>query len=285
MQDLERQLFQARQQVEQLKAMVSKDDLSSALNTQFRNDMPAIGLPPSQGADLQLLTPRNYGLPTKRPTPSITQDLSQVRSNARDYGRGIFKVPTPYRQLSSQHGLPAELPRLPPKQIADHLLSQYFNHIHLRFPIIHQPTFYAEYEKVYQEGTVNGMRRGWTAVLFCIFACGSLHTLEPRRVQDGKEYLTKGTAMVDFWSDELTVDQAKMNFLVSIFLLEINLKSASWVWLGAAARIAQDVGLHVEAGPWPAIEGEVWRRVWYCIYAFDRFVPLFNILSIANKCT
>ena len=131
----------------------------------------------------------------------------------------------------------------------------------------------AEYEKVYQEGTVAGMRRGWGAVLFCVFACGTLHTLDPNRLQDGKEYLTKGTAMMDFWQDELSVDQAKMAFLTSIFLTEINLISAAWIWLAGAARIAQDVGLHVETGPWPAVEGEMRRRIWYSIYAFDRLAP------------
>ena len=268
-QDLERQLFQTRQQVEQLKAMIPKDDLSSALNasspSQSRLDIPSISLSPR-----------------RRPTPPIAQDLSRVRSNLRNIGRGLLKVPTPYRRLSSQHGLPAELPRLPPKQTADRLLSQYFSHVHLQFPVIHQPTFYAEYERVYQEGTLTGMRRGWIAILFVVFACGSLHSLESNRLQEGKEYLTKGTAMTDFWSDELTVDQAKMSFLVSVFLLEINLKSASWVWLGASARIAQDIGLHVETGPWPTIEGEIWRRLWYCIYTFDRFVPKFGPTKLSD---
>ncbi len=271
-QDLERQLFQTRHQVEQLKAMIPKDDLSSALKlsgpSQSRLDIPSIGLPQR-----------------RRPKPPLAQDLSRVRSNIRNYGRGLLKVPTPYRRLSSQHGLPAELPRLPPKPTADRLLSQYFNHIHLQFPIIHQPTFYAEYEKVYQEGTLTGMRRGWIAILFVVFACGSLHSLEPNRLQEGKEYLTKGTAMTDFWSNELSVDQAKMSFLVSVFLIEVNLKSASWVWLGAAARIAQDIGLHVETGAWPTIEGEIWRRLWYCIYTFDRFVPLLDLMKTSDSFT
>jgi hypothetical protein len=137
---------------------------------------------------------------------------------------------------------------------------------------LHKPTFYAEYQKIYQEGTIGGMRRGWGAVLFCAFACGAVHTLDPNRLRDGKEYLTKGTAMIDFWQDELAVDQAKMAFLASIFLTEINLKSAACVWLASAVRIAQDAGLHVETGPWPAVEGEMRRRIWYSIYAFDRFV-------------
>ena len=259
-QDLERQLFQARQQVDHLRALVSKDNLSMGLAasspSQSTGDLPPIGLPPP-----------------RRPKQPIVQDFSRVRSRLRTYGGSILKAPAPYRQLGSQQGLPRELPDLPPKQTADRLLGQYFNHVHLQFPILHKPSFSAEYEKVYQEGTIAGMRRGWGAVLFCVFACGTLHTLDPNRLQDGKEYLTKGTAMMDFWQDELSVDQAKMAFLTSVFLTEINLISAAWIWLAGAARIAQDVGLHVETGPWPAVEGEMRRRIWYSIYAFDRLAP------------
>ena len=257
-QDLERQLFQARQQVDQLRAMVSKDSLSIGLpvssSSQSALDLPPVGLPPR-----------------RRPKHPVLHDFDRVRSNLRSYSGSLLKAPAPYRRVGSQQGLPHELPDLPPRQTADRLLDQYFNHIHLQFPILHKPSFYAEYQKVYQEGTISGMRRGWSAVLFCVLACGAMHSLDPNRVQDGKEYLTKGTAMIDFWQDELSVDQAKMAFLTSIFLTEINLKSAAWIWLAGAARVAQDAGLHVETGPWPAVEGEMRRRIWYCIYEFDRF--------------
>jgi hypothetical protein len=193
--------------------------------------------------------------------------------NLRGYSGSLLKAPAPYRRLGAREELLPELPSLPPKQIADRLLAQYFNHVHLQFPILHKPTFHAEYQKVYEEGTIGAMRREWGAVLFCVFACGTLHTMDPKRLRDGKEYLTKSTAMIDFWQDELSVDQTKMAFLTSVFLLEINLRSAAWVWLAAAARTAQGAGLHVDTGPWPAVEGEMRRRIWYSIYALDRFVP------------
>lgn len=259
-QDLERQLFQARQQVDHLRAMVSKDGLLIGLATsdppQSTLDLPAVGVPPR-----------------RRPKHPIIQDFSRVRSNLRSYSGSLLKAPAPYRRVGAQQGLPPELPTLPPRQTADRLLAQYFNHVHLQFPILHKPTFYAEYQQVYQLGRIGGMGRGWGAVLFCVFACGAVYTPDAKRLQDGKDYLTKGTAMIDICQDEPSVEQAKMAFLVSIFLTEINLRSAAWVWLATAARTAQDAGLHVETGPWPAIEGEMRRRIWYSIYAFDRFVP------------
>lgn len=259
-QDLERQLFQAQQQVNHLRAMVSQDSLSAGVVASYPPpsvlDLPPVGLPAR-----------------RRPRHPIAQDFSRVRVNLGSYSGSLLKPPAPYRRRGSDLGPPPELPALPPRQTADRLLGQYFHHVHLQFPILHKPTFYAEYHKVYKEGTTNGMRRGWGAVLFCMFACGALHTLDRNRFREGKEYLTKAAAVIDYWQDQLSVDQAKMAFLVSIFLTEINLRSAAWVWLAIAIRIAQDASLHLEMGPWPVVEGEMRRRIWYSIYALDRLVP------------
>lgn len=56
--------------------------------------------------------------------------------------------------------------------------------------------------------------------------------------------------------------------------MEINCKSASWTWLGSTVRIAQDIGLHRESGPWGVVENEVRRRVWWGIYVWDRLLSV-----------
>lgn len=211
--------------------------------------------------------------PPRRQKPPVPQDLSRVRSNLRNFGRGVLKIPPPYRQLGVQPSLPSTLAApLPPKRIADHLLDQYNTYIQNVFPILYWPAFTKEYESVYLAGSLQGTRPEWGAVLFGVFACGSLYTLDPDRFQNGKDYLMKGMGMLDVWQDEFTIDQARAALLASIFLTEMNIKSASWVWLGSAIRVSQDIGLHVETGPWPPIEGEIRKRVWWGIYAWDRFV-------------
>ena len=258
-QDSERQLDQARQQLERLKSFAPNSDMpfdrDSGHLTHVSPELLKAGLPPSRR--------------TKHPAD---QELSRARANLRNYGHGLLKVPAPYRPTCSQHGQPPQIPRLPPRHVGDRSLGQYYDCIHRGFPILHWPTFHEDYQEVYIQDTVAGAPRVWAAVLFLVFACGSLHTMDRDRVQEGKSYLSKGTAMIDFWQDDLSVDQARMALLTSIFLTEVNLKSASWVWLGSAIRIAQDIGLHVESGPWPTIEGEVRKRTWYCIYAWDRYV-------------
>ncbi|KAL9107753.1 MAG: hypothetical protein Q9227_007375 [Pyrenula ochraceoflavens] len=259
-QDLEKQLSQARQTINHLRSLVPKAEAIAELeesSQQLNPDLPKIGVPP-----------------LRRPKPSLGKDFSKARANVRDYGRGLFKMPPPYRRVEAQAGMPPQIPPLPERSSADQLVECYYDIIHPVFPILHWPTFMEEYRRVYEHGGVSIMHREWGAVLFCVFALGTLHHQDREMAKHGRTYLMQGISMIDLWQDELSIDQAKMATLTSLFLFEANLKSASWVWLGTAVRIAQDSGLHVHSEPWPRIEAETRKRVWYSIYIWDRLLAL-----------
>ena len=237
-----------------------------------KGDVPMMDLDMELGQQTGLELPKVGVPPPRRPRPPpVAQDLSRARTNLRNYGRGILRIPPPYRQIGGQEGMPEHIPTLPPRHIADRLLRQYYDHVHHVFPVLHWPTFQDEYTRVYEAGTVECKPRTWGAVLFCVFGCGAIHSLDQDRFEDAKDYLMKSSSMIDVWQDVFHMDQAKAAFFASLVLSEMNLKSASWVWLGSAVRISQDIGLHVETGPWPPIEGEMRKRLWYCIYAQDRY--------------
>ncbi|KAE8389920.1 fungal-specific transcription factor domain-containing protein [Aspergillus alliaceus] len=260
-QDLEKQLLSTKQQLQQLRSgMLRPDNLV---------DLDVDGTGQSQ-----LKLPDIGYRPPRQPKAPISQNLSEARANLRNYGRGILKVPTPYRQPGPKSLLASDPPPLPQKDVADRLLSQYYACIHSVLPVIHWPSFMMDYEKVYQAGSLLGVPREWAAVLFGIFACGSLHTLEKTREHDGKEFIRTSCGVIDVWKDNFTLDQARAALLVSLFLFEVNAKSASWVWVGSAVRVAQEIGLHLESGPWSALEGEMRRRVWWGLYAWDRLLAL-----------
>ena len=223
---------------------------------------------------LQINLPELGYRPQRRPRAPVAHDLSNARANIRRYGKGIWKVPTPYRQSDSKSLLTADPPTLPPQDVAHHLLAQYHAHIHTTLPILHWPTFMREYEEVYRKGTLLGVTREWAAVLFGVFACGILHTLDPNREEKGKEFVRTSCGVIDVWQDNFTLDQARAALLASIFLYEVNAKSASWVWNGSAVKVAQEIGLHLESGPWPALEGEMRKRVWWGMYTWDRYASL-----------
>ncbi|KAL2871923.1 transcription factor domain-containing protein [Aspergillus lucknowensis] len=260
-QDLEKQLWATKQQVQQLRSGILRSDNVMEL------DLDATG-------QSQLKLPDIGYRPPRRPRVPVSQDLSNARANLRIYGKGIWKVPTPYRLAGSQSLITADPPSLPPQDVAHHLLAQYHSHIHTTLPVIHWPTFMKEYEDVYRAGTLMGVTREWAAVFFGILACGSLHTTDPNREEKGKEFVRTSCGVIDVWQDSFTLDQARAALLVSMFLYEVNSKSASWVWNGSAVRVAQEIGLHLESGPWPALEGEMRKRVWWGMYTWDRTLAL-----------
>ena len=201
----------------------------------------------------------------KRRRTMAPHDLSRIASTMQQHGRGIFKPPYPRESISRPDVVSSPLPGLPPKHIADSLVRQYQTTLHSTLPLIHWPLFREQYDSAYQAGSLHGMPRIWSALLFAVFACGTLH----RSWHDGQKYLESSKSLTDLWTDDLTLDHARVALLCSIFLIEMNLKSAGWTWIGFAVRISFDIGLHCEAGTWPAVEKEMRRRVWWCVYACD----------------
>lgn len=212
--------------------------------------------------------------PPRRKKPAVSRDFSQVRSNLTDYGRGLLQIPSPYRVVIPQSNKPVEMPDLPARHITDRLLASYYENFHMQFPIIHWSTFGSQCDELYRTQSLVSLGTVWGAVFLCVLACGTLHTLDSSGMQDGKAFLTTAIEMKNHWQDEFSIEDARMAFLTGVFLTELNLKSAGWVWLGSAIRISQDIGLHVESGPWSSIEGEMRRRLWYSIYTWDRWAPI-----------
>jgi hypothetical protein len=142
-------------------------------------------------------------------------DLQHVRSNLRYQGRGILKPPPPYEPLGSLPPSLSQLPNLPPKHVADHLLRQYYSSVQLIIPVLHWPSFSHEYETVYRNGTLQGVPPAWGSVLYNVFACGVLHSADSSdgRLVEGKTYLEASRMLTDLWTDEFTMDHARSALL------------------------------------------------------------------------
>ena len=262
-QDLEKQIAQMKRENQQLRSMMN-----------MRSDQMDLDCQGPQQTPLQL--PEIGSHPTRRQRPPPPQDLSRVRTNIRNYGRGIFKPPAAHRQLGSQAHFSPHHPDLPPKHMVDHLISSYYASVHMIIPFLRWPTFQQEYEAVYKAGSLHGVPPVWTSLFFAVLAVGVLFSTEPsiHRPLVGKEFIETSRKLIDMWNDEFVIDHARTAILTSVFLTEMNLKSAAWTWLASAVRISQDIGLNCETGPWPMIEGEMRRRVWWGIYAWDRHMSL-----------
>ena len=197
-------------------------------------------------------------------------DFAEVRSNLHDHGRGVFKQPSLHNEVLSESPSTSisSLPELPPKAVADDLLRQYHASFHLTLPILHWPSFTHKYEEVYREGSLKRAPRIWSSLLFVVFGCGNL----VRSWKDCWRFLEVSKALIDIWTDDVSVNHVQCAILSSMVLVEMNLKSAGWTWLGCAIRFAQDIGLHREAGTHSAADEEMCRRIWWSLYSSDRSV-------------
>jgi len=255
-QDLERQLHQARQQIGQLKGMMNDN-----------------GAPHNSSVSSNLLVlPDSNPAKERAPAPRAMKNFFKVRRNIRNYGRGIFKPPQLYRMPPVQIMCQDDGPDIPPKHLADRLLAQYKMGLHPFAPLLHWPTFQGEVDNLYRTGSFKGGRKIWVAVFFAVLACGTLfnetiHKDEPA----GFTYLEAGVQHINSMSDGVTIDHARATLLMSVYFSDRSLRSAAWIWLGAAVRTAQECGLHQDPGQGPPMQVEMRRRVWWSIYNWDRW--------------
>lgn len=259
-QDLEKQLHQARSTIDSLRTIVHE------------------GGPPEGDVSMShapALHVQESATRARQPGPPAMEGFEEVRQNLRNVGRGVFKPPPPYRIAGPQPLFSQTSISLPPKHVADRFLSHYHGSVHVYAPQLHWPTFIQEYESLYSAGTLQNCRKIWVCLFFAVLACGTLMDPQPNgpaQDSEGAGYLDISIKNLNTWSDELTVEHACTALLISIFFVEVNLRSPSWVYLGSAIRVAQDIGLHVERGPFPPLEAEMRRRVWWSIYNWDRYV-------------
>ncbi|KAF5696194.1 putative ZFR1 regulator of fumonisin biosynthesis [Fusarium globosum] len=259
-QDLEKQMERVKRENSGLRRMLQDRegpmDLDAEGGDENSFSLPAIGSEPKR---------------RKRPAP--VPELARARANVRDFSRGIWKLPAQYRERAPIFFDPPR-PELPARHVVDQLLHAYCNSSHSMFPIIHMPSFRSTINDLYNSNASNRMSPAWLSMFFAVLATGSLFSptsgSQPNSFYEPAEFLEMVNKMIDPWSNDFTLEHARALTLVTLCLNEMNLKSAAWGWLGRAVRVSQDLGMHVESGPWPVIEGEMRRRTWWMIYILDR---------------
>ena len=246
---MEKQLLSARQEISRL-----------------RTGKPG-GTAKNHGTSAETLQLHDPGLSSskRRKLTTTAHNFSDVRQNLHVYGRGV--VDSPHSRTSAREP-PAEVsaPELPQREHADHLLHEYQNSFQLCLPVLHWSSFTRQYQEVYQHGTLQNTPLDWTAVFFAVLSCASLHTNQ----EEGSKYHKVVKTLVDFWADDLSIEHVRCVFLTSIYLNEINSRSAGWTTLGYAIRIAQDIGLHRKMTYATPLELELRSRLWWCLYVSDR---------------
>ncbi|MCJ1476183.1 hypothetical protein MMC13_004848 [Lambiella insularis] len=252
-QDLEKQLSLARQEVSQLRSMNKSEVL---IKGEEAIDSPSL-IDPSLG-------------PSKRRKPNNSHDFKTVRQHMAYYGDGVI------RASSLRAGLNLAImdfvPELPLRHSSDSMLEWYLSMFQCKMPVLDWPTFVQQYEDVYRHGTLRNSSRTWIALLFTVLACGSLK----ENIAEGQRLLGIAKDMVGYLENDVTMDHVRCATLMSTFFMEVNARSAAWTSLGCAVRIAQDIGLHRSSISTPASTPEEIARqsLWWSIYVSDRLLSL-----------
>lgn len=253
--------------------LAAKDEIINQLRAQLQNQQRPIDAPSDSPLNLPAL---GAGRDREHSQP-IIHNFDHVRRDIKTFSRGVFKIPPSYRDFMPTPCITTKELELPPRHITNQLLAQYHSHLHRHAPMIHWTSFTREVDRIYAQGNFQGCPQVWIGVFFAVLINGMLQTVD-RSIEglnpdtDGMKMLIPCVRMVNTWIDNLTIDHARVQFLVSNFLSELNLKDTGWVWLGSAVRVAQDMGLHLETGPWSPLELEARRRVAWTIFGCDRYV-------------
>ncbi|KAF2423763.1 hypothetical protein EJ08DRAFT_700880 [Tothia fuscella] len=260
-QDLQNQLAEAKHQINHLKVLLQNSSPRGTVNG------PEIQAAAAASVTINRVKQQNR--------PPAISNFDHVRRNLRKYSRGVFKIPPPFRPLMPTPLINSSEIILPPRHVVDALLANYHLHWHRQAPMIHWPSFKQQVEKVLVAGTFMGVPQIWTGLFFGVLACGTLQPCD-HTTQDveGMKYIVVAARLLNTWTDNLLADHARTALLVSIFLYELNIRSAGFVWFRTAVSMAQEVGLEFDYGPWSLHEGEERRRLFWAMVAWDRTLAM-----------
>ncbi|KAJ9207934.1 transcriptional regulator family: Fungal Specific TF [Paecilomyces variotii] len=178
---------------------------------------------------------------------------------------------------------------LPNLHVQDKLLEAYWNHIHPSFPIIHRETFLFQLNKDRKKIPRMGRsaldqleRRIPQVLLLAMFSLSArfVESYEPQEDSDpGDAYATRAESLI------AQHKQSTLHICLAILLMayrEIGTGgSSSWMYVGNAIRMAQDLGLHRDPSIWknvacfknmPLIEMQIRRSIWWGIFVLDRYI-------------
>ncbi|EPQ57248.1 hypothetical protein GLOTRDRAFT_38048, partial [Gloeophyllum trabeum ATCC 11539] len=154
---------------------------------------------------------------------------------------------------------------MPPPDLAEELISLYFQHSNSQFPLLHRPTF----ERLWSSGY--HQHDAWFACLcftlfavamFTIMLTGGLLTIPWAEICMVKRSVLKPATLFEIQTFSLQ----------AMFLRGNDHYPSSWFLIEIGVRKAQDKGIHRKKAyaKVPPAEGELWKRAWWLLVAFDR---------------
>ncbi|KAL8663952.1 MAG: hypothetical protein Q9168_008006 [Polycauliona sp. 1 TL-2023] len=169
--------------------------------------------------------------------------------------------------------------QLPPKAIADLLLSCYLESVHPAFPIVGKTTFMKQYQAYYSNPA---LQTGplWLAILNLLFAIAARYSRLARaewitRAEDEHVYFSRAR-LLGLGADTLWVhgelQRIQVAGLTSFYLMGASQINRAFVMNGIAVRQALTLGLHLRNDDRKLADSskEIRYRVWWAIAVTER---------------
>ncbi|AEO59770.1 hypothetical protein MYCTH_2308290 [Thermothelomyces thermophilus ATCC 42464] len=181
---------------------------------------------------------------------------------------------------------------LPPRHLADHLLSRFWERVYWLYPLFDKATFLRAYESLWRpsheqpaEPSLPGLGLGsspgadaGTIVFHCalntMFALGAQFSdlSLGDKASAIETFFNRGKAFVGLdFIDMHNVGVVQSLLLMALFLQSTPFPSRCWNAVGLACRVAQGLGLHTDTDRTsrPPLETEIRRRTWHGCVILD----------------
>ncbi|KAH8924892.1 hypothetical protein BT69DRAFT_1332618 [Atractiella rhizophila] len=181
---------------------------------------------------------------------------------------------------------------LPDRPTQDHLLDLYMTYVHPHYPLLYKPHILRQYRAwaTSQSGgaTPSNIGKIPTLLLLCIFALASRYSDSDAPRKDGKywtageEYYNAAKRILnqEYGSTKLVTVQALL--LLAYRQIGIGAMSESWLYVGMAVRMSQDLGLFRDVDKWfmpvnkfSYEEKQTRKRVWWACLILDKYVATY----------
>jgi Fungal specific transcription factor domain len=163
---------------------------------------------------------------------------------------------------------------LPSRRTADHLVDLYFKYVHTLYPLLHEPSFRAQYEKLWitPPGTTGDDDPLVYCLLNLVLALGcQFSTLFESTIHSGDTFFNRAKTLLGFSIFDVgTLQVVQALLLMGGYLQSTNRPNRCWNVLGMGIRVAQGLGLHIERNSGDLVERETRRRVWWGCVLMDR---------------
>lgn len=204
--------------------------------------------------------------------PSSGYFLARVMLNfASRHGEGASReVPFPTQIVEACQG---PLP-LPSQVVAKQLSDAYFDVVHLQYPLLHQPTWQAMMNQVYDQASEDPVSR---FQVFMVLAIGAAILSGRHRARiPGESYFLSALAYFDLLNMENSLQGVQSLLLILIFTIHspyvrLNLWYLNYHCLASLLDLGLQRDINTRSGI-SLLEQEMRTRIFWVIFSMDRVI-------------